>query len=287
MRVGIVGLGLIGGSMGIDLRRLGWEVLGLARRPEVCERALERGLCDQASTDPALLGSADLIVLATPLGVLEASLRELRPHLQASAVVTDVGSVKGPVVAALEPVWPRFVGGHPMAGTSESGVEAALADLFVGRPYVVTPTAQSDSEAIACVEALAVALRADLLRCDPWAHDRSVAAISHLPVLVSAALLRTCETEPDAERRQLARQLASSGFRDTSRVGAGNPQLGTMMARYNREALLELLGRYQTQIADLAAMVAHEDWPALEETLRLNQAARPGYLTPEDSVTHG
>nr|WP_261789885.1 prephenate/arogenate dehydrogenase [Synechococcus elongatus] len=278
MRIGIVGLGLIGGSLGFDWRDRGHTVLGYSRRPETCERAIARGVVDTASSDPTVLQDAEVIVLATPLGALETTVQELRSYWQPDAIVTDVGSVKQPIVSALEPLWPRFVGGHPMAGTSENGIEAALRGLFHDRPYVLTPTDQTDPEAIAVVELLAQELGSVVLRCDPVSHDRAVAAISHLPVFVSASLIQTCLQEPDPDVQTLAATLASSGFRDTSRVGGGNPELGAMMARFNRVALLEQIDRYQTQLERLKTAIAAADDAAIAAILQQNQEVRPRYL---------
>lgn len=278
MRIGIVGLGLIGGSLGFDWRDRGHRLLGYSRRPATCERAIARGVVDHASPDLAVLTEAEVIVLATPLGVLETTVRELRDYWHPEAIVTDVGSVKQPIVAALDPLWPRFVGGHPMAGTAENGIEAALRGLFQNRPYVLTPTDQTDPAAIAVVAQLAQELGSVVLHCDPASHDRAVATISHLPVFISASLIQTCLQEPDPAVQTLAATLASSGFCDTSRVGGGNPELGVMMARYNQAALLEQIDRYQIQLERLKTAIAAADEPAIAAILQQNQEMRPRYL---------
>jgi arogenate dehydrogenase (NADP+) len=137
MRIGIVGLGLIGGSLGLDLRTLGHYVLGVSRKAETCERAIARGAVDEASLYSSLLKDVDLVFVCTPLAVMPATVKELIPHLSKETVLTDVGSVKGWVVDAIAPLWPNFVGGHPMAGTAESGIEAAQRDLFMNAAYVL------------------------------------------------------------------------------------------------------------------------------------------------------
>jgi len=277
--VGIVGLGLIGGSLGLDLRARGAEVKALVHREATAERARERGLADAVSTEAAVLQGCGVIVLALPLDRLLEPGAALRDALPAEAVVTDVGSVKQPVLERWQRWHPRFVASHPMAGTAQAGVEAGLEGLFAGRPWVATPDADTDPEALAAVRGLAEAVGADWLTCDAAAHDQAVALISHMPVLVSAALLRTADRGgTDADAAQLVRRLASSGFADTSRIGGGNPELGTLMARCNREAVLQALAGYRRQLEDLEALVQSEAWGPLQDALSDCQALRPGFL---------
>jgi arogenate dehydrogenase (NADP+) len=269
--IGVVGLGLIGGSLALDLRAQGLRVQALVHREATAERARQRGLADQVSTDPAVLAECPLVVLALPLDRLLEPSAELLAALPPGAVVTDVGSVKGPVLARWGG-WPRFVASHPMAGTAAAGVEAGLAGLFAGRPWVATPTHDTDPEALAVVRGLAEAVAARWIECPAADHDQAVALISHLPVLLGAALIEAAGQAP------LARALASSGFADTSRVGGGNPELGSLMARYNREALLAALARYRTSLEGLEQLVRGSDWPALEQRLGQAQALRPEFL---------
>ena len=278
MKIGIVGLGLIGGSLGLDLRSLGHSVLGIARQAATRERAIARGLCDRAGSDLALLTEAEVIFLCTPLAQISPTLQALVPHLTSEAIVTDVGSVKAPIVESCQPLWHHFIGGHPMAGTEAQGVEAGQRDLFKNCPYVLTPTAQTPAPALDRLSDLARSLGARVHLCDAAVHDRAVAAISHLPVMVSASLIQTCGQESDPDVRHLARQLASSGFRDTSRVGGGNPELGAMMARYNRSALLRSLSAYRSQLDAIARQIETEDWDGLAQTLQAAQQERPHYL---------
>lgn len=280
MRIGIVGLGGIGGSLAADWRDRGHHILGVSRRAETVEQAIARGLVDEASVDPAILRSAQVVVLCPPIGQMEAVAAQVVPHLAPGAVLTDAGSVKGELVRAIAPLWPEFLGGHPMAGTEKSGLEAVQRNLFVGRPYVLTPTPQTPPTAIAALKTLIADLGAVAIECDPDGHDRAVAWISHLPVLVSAALIDACLTEADPAIAALAQRLASSGFRDTSRVGGGNPELGLMMARHNRAALLTSLQHYQGAIAGLISAIETDDWATLHQTLERTQAARPDFVEP-------
>jgi arogenate dehydrogenase (NADP+) len=286
--VGIVGLGLIGGSLGLDLQRQGLEVRGLVHRQVTAERAQARGLAQRVSTDPQLLGGCRLVVLALPLDRLLEPDPALVAALPAQAVVTDVGSVKRPVLERWQALHPRFVGSHPMAGTAQAGVEAGLPQLFQGRPWVATPTADTDPVALRQVAALAAAVGAQWLCCGAADHDQAVALISHLPVLVSAALIHTAHrqaaADPEGQLSALVRQLASSGFADTSRVGGGNPELGTLMARCNRDALRQALAGYRRSLEALESELERSDWSALQQALAESQHLRPQFVLPAQEL---
>jgi arogenate dehydrogenase (NADP+) len=273
-----VGLGLIGGSLARDLTEAGWTVRGLVHRESTARQARELGLADVVATDPAILAGCELVVLALPLDRLLAPAPDLLAALPPGAVVTDVGSVKGPVLRVWQPRHRRFVAGHPMAGATDVGVAAARAGLFRGRPWALTPVAGTDEAAIRTVRCLVDTVGAHPLMAGAEDHDRAVALISHLPVLVGAALLQAADGEPEAEVAALARRLASSGFADTTRVGGGNPELGTLMARTNRGALLHGLARYRRSLEDLEAMVREEDWPRLQASLEGSRAVRDRYV---------
>ncbi len=281
MNIGIVGLGLIGGSLGLDLRAFGHQVLGVSRHSETCQRAIERGVVDDASINTTLLAAADVVFICTPLAAIAPTVQQLIPHLSPDSIITDVGSVKTAVVEEVAPLWHNFVGGHPMAGTAYSGIEAAVSGLFAGNPYVLTPVETTPPTAVKIVEEIVRSLTSRVYFCRPEDHDRAVAWISHLPVMVSASLIDACLSEADPAVLELAQQLASSGFRDTSRVGGGNPELGVMMARYNQESLLRSLMSYRHSLDQLIAQIEHEDWQSLEERLKQTHLERPKFLSGE------
>lgn len=281
MNIGIVGLGLIGGSLAIDLNTLGHTVLATSRRAETCQQAIAQGIVADASLDLALMAAAEVIFLCTPLGAIDATVDQLLPHLSTRTILTDVGSVKQSVVSSIAPRWTNFVGGHPMSGTAESGLDAAQAQLFAGNPYVLTPIASTPSHALKTVSELVRSLQSHLYQCTPADHDRAVAWISHLPVLISANLLTACTSEPDQTVLKLAKSLASSGFRDTSRVGGGNPELGVMMARYNQPELLRCLEHYRQNLDHTIRTIQDQNWPALETQLTQTQQARLEFLKPK------
>ena len=277
MKIGIIGLGLIGSSLGLDLRSHGHYVIGISRKEDTCKTALERGITDEAGIELKLLEDTEVLFVCTPLGAIASTIEQTIPHLNPDTIITDVGSVKHSVVTECSKLWSNFIGGHPMAGTAESGIDAALSNLFTGAAYVFTPTAQNKPEDVEKLKAIALDLNAVPYICDPQVHDRAVSWISHLPVMVSASLIKAClQEEPDTLK--LAQILASSGFRDTSRVGGGNPELGVMMAKYNRKELLRSLYSYRDNLDEIINSIKKEKWQDLEENLTINQEVRPKFL---------
>ncbi|MEH2353385.1 prephenate/arogenate dehydrogenase [Nostoc sp.] len=278
MNIGILGLGLIGGSLGFDLRSQGHHILGVSRREATCQKAVTLGSVDEASVDLSLLAAAEVVFICTPLALIVPQFEQLIAHLSTATVVTDVGSAKAQIVKDITPLWDNFIGGHPMAGRTDSGIEAAQRDLFVDKPYVLTPITTTPTSAITVVEEIVRSLKANIYYCQPEQHDRAVSWISHLPVMVSSSLIAACLSETDPDVLQLAQKLASSGFRDTSRVGGGNPELGVMMARYNRQALLRSLQQYRQNLDELTNLIEQENWVVLEEKFKSRQQARPDFV---------
>lgn len=278
MNIGIVGLGLIGGSLAYDFRASGYTVLGVSRQLQTCTDAVTLGAVDTASQELASLATADVVFICTPLHVVDAIATRLIPHLPPNTILTDVGSVKGSVVNSLTPLWPRFLGGHPMAGSEETGIHAAQSRLFAGNPYILTPTDETPADVIETMKELVGKLDCNLYQCSPTVHDRAVAWISHLPKMISAGLITACLNEADPEIIHLAQAFASSGFRDTSRVGGGNPELGCMMAKYNREEVLRSLQQYRQSIDQLTDVIERSDWLALAALFNQTQTERPKFL---------
>ncbi|UKO98271.1 prephenate/arogenate dehydrogenase [Nostoc sp. UHCC 0870] len=278
MKIGILGLGLIGGSLGYDLRSQGHHVLGVTRKESTCQTAIALGSVDAASVNMSLLASAEVVFICTPIGLIVPQVEQLIKHLSPTTVITDVGSVKAPIVKAISPIWSNFIGGHPMAGNTDSGIEAAQRNLFVSRPYVLTPEPHTPPDAVVVVEEIVRSLGANIYHCQPEQHDRAVSWISHLPVMISCSLIASCMSETDPEVLQLAQNLASSGFRDTSRVGGGNPELGVMMAQYNRQALLVSLQQYRQNLDELINLIEQENWTTVEAKLHSTHQARLDFV---------
>jgi prephenate dehydrogenase len=252
--LGLVGVGLIGGSIGMAARRAGWEVVGVDAA-DVLERAVRLGAVDRAG-DLAAVGSTDLVVLAAPVSRIPELLRALAPT---DAVVTDVGSAKAAIVrSAAGAGIRRFVGGHPMAGSQLGGVANASPDLLRGARYLLTPTGDTLPDAYALVTQF---VRDDLgatpTAVDPERHDLLVAALSHLPHLLAVALLQVASgISPDA----LA--LAGPSFRDLTRVGAASPALWADILAENADAVREVLGSFTEAMRRLDDDI--DDRPAVE-----------------------
>jgi len=275
MQVGIVGLGLIGGSLGLDLKAQGRLVWGLSRSRATCELAVNMGAVDIAVTellDVPQLEQTQVIFVCTPIAQVIPTVQLLAKYVGAHTVITDVASVKGAIVQSAQGIYPRFIGSHPMAGTEVQGIKGAQRDLFVDRPCVVCPA--DDIDAVDIVRSLWNSLGMKVYDCDPHTHDQAVAWISHLPVMLGASLIHACHQQRDAKVQYFAQKLASSGFRDTTRVGGGNPELGRLMAEFNCEALQIALSQYQAEISLLAQMINQENWDAVQNYLENAQQWR-------------
>jgi arogenate dehydrogenase (NADP+) len=278
MDIGIVGLGLIGASLAGDLRSIGHQIYGVSRQQSTCDFALANGLVDRASIDISTLAACEIIIICTPIDKIVPTVTLLAPHLSSKTVVTDAGSVKESIVAPATQIWPNFVGGHPMAGKAESGIGAAELGMFRDKPYVVTPIAATNPIAVDKIKNLVKSLDCRLFEASPVEHDRAVAWISHLPVMISSSLIHGCLENCPPDLLKLAKGLASSGFKDTSRVGGGNPELGRMMAEYNRRALLDALRAYQQDLAQTIESIEASNWPELLTKIERTQVARPDFL---------
>ena len=278
MDIGIVGLGLIGASLAGDLRSIGHQIHGTSRQQGTCDFAIANGLVDRASTDISTLATCEIIIICTPINKILPTVSLLAPHLSPETIVTDAGSVKESIVAPATQIWPNFVGGHPMAGKAESGIAAAELGMFRDKPYVVTPITETNPIAIDTIKNLVKSLDCRLFEASPIDHDRAVAWISHLPVMISSSLIHACLENCSPDLLKLAKGLASSGFKDTSRVGGGNPELGQMMAEYNRTALLAALRTYQQDLAETIELIEGNNWPELLVKLERSRVARPEFL---------
>ena len=277
MKIGIVGLGLIGGSLGMDLRSLGHQIYAVSRKQETCQIALDKGIANYSSVDFKILLGTEVVFICTPIFAIAPTIKQTIPYISPETIITDVGSVKQSIVTECSQLWSNFIGGHPMAGTTETGINAAIANLFTSAAYVFTPTADSKPKYVEKLKNIAFELNAIPYVCDARIHDRAVSWISHLPVMVSASLIKAClQEEPDI--LELAQILASSGFRDTSRVGGGNPELGVMMAKYNREELLRSLYSYRDNLDKIISSIESEKWEDLEKSLSINRDARTKFL---------
>lgn len=289
-RVAVIGLGLMGGSLGLALRaggdrgRVASDVAGYDVAPGIAERALARGALDSACASAAeAVRDAELVVIATPTLAAEEILRTLAAYLAPDVVVTDLCSVKAPLVRVASQALPqpqRFVGGHPMAGTERAGIESATADLYRGARWALTPTPATAPEALRRVRALVTALGAHPVEMDAVAHDAAVAGVSHLPLTVAVALAQSLADADDWPAMAL---LAAGGYRDTTRVAAGDPVMGRDMLLANGEALLARLDAFTEALTRLRELIARGDAAGIEAALREARTARVAWETARQS----
>jgi len=283
-RIAIVGLGLIGGSLGLALKRSQGgelEIVGFARRPEVAAEAVKRGAVDQtvSELDQAVSG-ADIVIVATPVMAIREILENISDHLLSNAIVSDVGSTKAQVVEwakAYLPPGGRFVGGHPMTGKETSGFDEAQADLFENSVYCLTPTDNTDREALAEMRELVEKMGARPFLIDPVQHDEMVAGISHLPLLLSSALVSTL-SEDELWGRMA--ELAAGGFRDMTRLAAGSPEMYYGICATNRQAIVEWIDRYIEHLQKYRRLVLDDD-EELQKSLMNAREVRRNWLQKE------
>jgi prephenate dehydrogenase len=262
-RAAVVGTGLIGGSIGMALRARGWHVAGTDRDHDRAARALALGALDVIGADP----DAEITFVATPVSSVAAVARRL---VTPTGIVTDVGSVKGPIVAAVS--HPRFVGGHPMAGSEQEGVEGADPNLFEGATWVLTPTASTDAEAYARLQSIVSSIGADVLAIPPERHDALVAVVSHVPHLTAAALMTLAAA--GAEEHTALLRLAAGGFRDMTRIAAGHPGIWPDICTENRDAIVDVLDGLVDTLTGLRGIVAAGDRDRLLMVLERARQAR-------------
>jgi prephenate dehydrogenase len=259
--VAIVGVGLIGGSLGLALckRKLASRVIGIGRNPASLKRAKQRGAVHEVTTDLAQgVQDADLVVVCTPVDQIVEFVLAVRDACPKGAIITDAGSTKAGIVAEIEKAWPsrnerdvHFVGSHPIAGSEKTGVQHASADLFEQRSVIVTPTAKTSAAAVAKIVQFWKQLGANVTSMSPDDHDRVVAAISHVPHLFASAVAAGTPTEYVT--------LAAGGWSDTTRVAAGDPDLWRQILLTNRQPVLEQLTKVLEQLNLLRDAVAWND----------------------------
>ena len=280
-RLCIIGVGLIGGSLARALRAAGAckEFVGCGRDEAQLRRAVELGVIDRFSIDPVQAAhGADVVVLAVPVGSVETIVRQIAPALTVETILTDVGSTKGSVVAAVARALgylpARFVPGHPIAGTERSGVEAAFAELFQQRRVILTPLPHTDPEATGTVRGLGEKAGAEVVEMEVAHHDEILAATSHLPHVLAFTLVDTLARME--EHREIFR-FAASGFRDFTRIASSDPQMWHDICLANGDAILAMLATYQRDLTRLADVIRARDGGALLETFRRAKEARDDY----------
>ena len=263
-RANVVGLGLIGGSIGLALRRRGWVVGGIDQSPPRQQAALALGVIDAAELDPL----AEITFVATPVSAIADTVIDALARTQ--GLVTDVGSVKAPVVAAVDD--PRFVAGHPMAGSELVGLDGADADMFIGAVWVLTPRPTTPDVAFTAVASIVAELGAEVVAVPAAAHDALVAVVSHVPHLTAATLMTLADAR--AEDHAALLRLAAGGFRDMTRIAAGHPAIWPDICAENRDAILTTLDQLIDGLSNMRALVRSGNRAGLTEVLERARQAR-------------
>ncbi|MBE0598770.1 MAG: prephenate dehydrogenase/arogenate dehydrogenase family protein [Desulfuromonadales bacterium] len=278
----IIGVGLIGGSLALALKAAGvvGEVVGAGPGGVDLEKALALGIVDRITDDlAASVRQADLVFLATPVLALASVAAVIMPHLKPGAILTDGGSVKGEVVTAIEPLLRpdvEFVPGHPIAGTEKSGAEAAFATLYQNRRCILTPTARTGADALEQVRRMWQAAGCEVVAMEVAKHDRILAAISHLPHMVAYSLVNAVGSDDRYEENILA--YSAGGFRDFTRIASSDPTMWRDIALTNREALLEMMERFEKFFAELKEDVRTGDGQAMFEFFLRSKQSRDAIL---------
>jgi prephenate dehydrogenase len=279
--VAIIGVGLIGGSLGMILKQqhLADSVVGVGRRVENLKTAVDLQAIDRYVLEAKDgVREADLVVLATPVDTYERHLKEWASYLSPGTIVTDVGSVKGSLVGQVEALLPpgvHFVGGHPIAGKEKTGVAAGSVDLYRGARCILTPTSQTNSDALATVRQLWERTGSIVLTMDPFLHDQVLGAVSHLPHAVAFALVNALteinlETTPSLDLLK----YSGGGLRDTTRIAASSPEMWRDIFMWNRDNLVHMITVYERHLATLKAFIQQGDAPAIEQALERAKQVR-------------
>lgn len=281
-KIAILGPGLLGGSLALALREQlkGETRIALwGRRAEVIEEARRLAIADEADTDLfAVVRDADLVVLCTPVDVMPALAEQIAGALPKGALITDVGSVKGPVVEALVPIFEKhealFIGSHPMAGSEQSGLHAAKADLFEGSTAIVTPHEGANPEAVEAVRQLWSGVGCRVRELSPGVHDETVGLVSHLPHFLAAALAEFVHAEDWG-----ATAFCGNGFRDTTRIASGPAEMWSGIFAQNRTAVIGQLERFIASLTRATDALQSGDDAEILAFLQRAKAARDT-LTP-------
>ncbi len=265
----IIGVGLIGGSLGLagKARGLFGEVIGVGRNQPNLETARRLGAVDRFAHDPrGVCREADLVVLATPVESIVSIGLEIAPCLRAGAILTDGGSVKEALVSALDAAMPdgiRFVGAHPIAGSEESGAAAARADLFEGARTILTPTEKTDAGALQQMHRLWEGVGSEVIEMDTVAHDVILAGVSHLPHMIAYALVNTLADM--AKERQDIASFAAGGFKDITRIASSHPEMWVDICKMNKKNIVEMIDRYQKVLESTKLQIQRNQFERLAQ----------------------
>ncbi len=276
--VTIIGVGLIGGSLArvLKAKNLATRIIGAGRSRATLEEALKIGVIDSMGKGPAQsVEDADLVVLASPVGTFEKIVSEIGPYLKRGAILTDVGSVKGPVIKMIENTVPsgsHYVPAHPIAGREKSGVAESTETLFQGRRCILTPTARTDQKALTAVRDMWIAAGAEVTVMDADLHDKVFAAVSHLPHVAAFAMM--CAVAELNTGTEDYIQFSGAGFRDFTRIAASSPEMWKDICLMNRDNLVQMIDRYLFSLNRFKREISSQDEKRLERHLKESSDAR-------------
>jgi cyclohexadieny/prephenate dehydrogenase len=282
-KVALIGVGLIGSSIARGIRRAGvaGHIAGYAHTQEIVERARKAGFADTMHSElTACVQDADLVVLAAPVGAFAKIAKNIAPHLKNGAIVSDTGSVKGAVLRDMSPHMPpgaHLIPAHPIAGTEQSGPEAGFAELFDGRWCILTPPENADAQAVAKLKSFWEALGSQVEIMEAKHHDLVLAITSHLPHLIAYNIVGTANHLEQVTKGEVIKYSAG-GFRDFTRIAASDPTMWRDVFLNNREAVLEMLGRFSEDLTDLQRAIRYGDGDFLFDLFTRTRAIRRGIV---------
>jgi cyclohexadieny/prephenate dehydrogenase len=282
-RLALIGVGLIGSSIARAARAQGAvrEIVATARSPATRRRVAELGLADQVvENNGAAAAGADLVIACVPVGACGEVARQIAPHLKPGVIISDVGSVKAAIVHGMAPHLPagvHFVPAHPVAGTEHSGPDSGFAELFVGRWCILTPPEGTDAAAVDRLAAFWRLLGANVERMAPEHHDLVLAITSHLPHLIAYTIVGTADELAEVTRSEVLK-FSAGGFRDFTRIAASDPTMWRDVFLANKDAVLEMLGTFNEDLAQLTRAIRRGDGEALFEHFKRTRAIRRGIV---------
>ncbi len=277
MNIGIVGLGLIGGSIGLKLQRLKHTIYGVTNNNLNKKKAIERNLANVVSCDLGILKECSLIILALPIKDLIHPSNDLINAIPKDSIVTDVGSIKEPIINTWGEIHPLFIGSHPMAGTEEKGVESGFEGLLENAKWIITPTSKTNSQSLKTLSKLITSMQCEIYKASPKEHDEAVSLISHLPIFVASSLIKTANAEKNESLLALTQRLAATGYADTTRVGGGNPNLGLDLAINNQKNILKAIKEFKKNINEIESLIKNNKWELLSEKLTKSIETRSNF----------
>lgn len=283
-KVAVIGVGLIGGSLAIILRKKGYaeKIVGVGRGIPNLEAAKKLGIIDSFTQDiPEGVKDADLVIIATPVLRIGETVRKAAPHLKKGAIVTDVGSVKRAVIDEVEPMMPKgvhFVAGHPIAGTEQSGAEAAFPELFIDRNCILTPTSKTDAAALETVKTIWEEAGSRVILMDALLHDRILAAVSHLPHMIAYTLVNTVA---DAGSEDIL-SYSAGGFKDFTRIASSSPEMWSDICALNKDAIVSMIDEFQKKLQGLKRLIEAGDLEGLKDDFGRAKKLRDSLIKPKE-----